>query len=160
MILHRGSRKRMGILFQPTKAIIEQLERRQLLSTIHGGDIFEYIDATGNTIRAHAVGPASDQYDLIGSNFTNGQFGLNDVPGLVTHPDGTTTEILGGVGGVHGIDLIGDVTGANESLTDLVNPNINNANSPAFGLPRPGGERGDQCRADQLELRRCDLGIQ
>ena len=141
MILHRGSRKAVRLFSHATRTVFEPLEERKLLTTIHGGDIFEYTDGTAAVNptaaldRVHAFGSASDQYELIGSSFTNGGFVLGDVPGLITHPDGSTTEVLGGVGGRHGISLIGTATGANESLTDLVNPNQNTVGSPAFGLP-------------------------
>ena len=67
MILHRGSRKACRLVYRATKGFIEQLEPRQLLTSIHGGDIFEFIDVAGETIRVRADGPSSAQFDLIGA---------------------------------------------------------------------------------------------
>ena len=143
MILHRGSRKAYGRLSQATKLFIEQLESRQLLTTIHGGDVFEFADASGVINRVNAYGPASAQFDLIGATLlpdptspTGQSPVLNEVPGRIIRPDGTVIDQLGGIGGADGVELIQVITGAPESNTDLRNPNINNAGSSAFAAPQ------------------------
>ena len=129
MILHRGSRKAVRLCQSATwKFCFEELENRRLLTTIHGGDVMEFVNQAGLYTRVQATGPASAQFDLIGSTFQNGTYVLNDIPTLIQHPDGTTTPILGGVGGAVGQQPIQVVTGANESITDLIG-------NPALGLP-------------------------
>src|SRR5438552_5619894 len=122
MILHRGSRKGRRLLYYPVKALIEQLEERQLLTAIHGGDVFEFADATGAIVRVKADGPSSAQFDLIGATLQpdrTAQFGqsasLNDIPGAVQRPNGTVINQLGGIGGVQGVQPIDVITGAAES---------------------------------------------
>ena len=137
MILHRGSRKARRRISSATRTFIEQLEDRRLMTQVHGGDIMEYIDARGATIRVKVDGPSSATFDLIGSTFVPGQgYVLNQIPADIQRPDGTIIQPLGGFGGADGVELIQVITGANESDTDLVNPNQFNPASPAFGLPR------------------------
>src|SRR5436305_1985132 len=47
MILHRGSRKACRLFQRASKEFIEHLEPRKLLTAIHGGDTFEFVDAAG-----------------------------------------------------------------------------------------------------------------
>src|SRR5580765_1526668 len=102
MILHRGSRKGRRLLYYPVKALIEELEHRQLLTAIHRGDVFEFQDASGQIIRVKADGPSSAQFDLIGATLRRdpaGQFGqtpvLNQLPGRTIRRDGTVIDTLG-----------------------------------------------------------------
>jgi hypothetical protein len=125
MILHRGSRKARRVVFS---ASIELLEQRQLLTTLHGGQTLEFIDQAGLTDRAVAFGQGSDQWELIGANFepdATQQFGqgaiLHDISGNLINADGTTQDVLGGLGAAHSVFPIGTVTGAAESFTDIVN---------------------------------------
>ena len=125
MILHRGSRKARRVIFG---ASIELLEPRQLLTTLHGGQTLEFLDQAGIIDRAVAFGQGSDQWELIGANFEpdatqpNGQGAvLHDISGNLINANGTTTDVLGGLGAAHSVFPIGTVTGAPESFTDIVN---------------------------------------
>ncbi|HEX3358040.1 MAG TPA: hypothetical protein VHS31_13795, partial [Tepidisphaeraceae bacterium] len=127
MSLHRGSRKARRIVCYVTKAFVEELEQRQLLTTLHGGETAEYQDAAGNAIRITVQGPSSAQFDFIGATSqpdNTAQFGqsfvLNDIPMTITRANGTVDRVLGGFGGAQGIELIQAVTGAAESDTDLI----------------------------------------
>ena len=67
MILHRGSRKGLNRLRNATRTMIEQLEKRQLLTTIHGGESLEFVDAAGITDRVVVDGPSTATFELIGA---------------------------------------------------------------------------------------------
>ena len=45
----------------------EPLEERRLLTTIHGGDTFEFRDANMQVIRVHVAGPTTARVDLVGA---------------------------------------------------------------------------------------------
>ncbi len=127
MSLHRGSRKARRIACYVTKSIVEQLEQRQLLTTLHGGDTAEYQTASGNAFRISVQGPSSAQFDFIGATpepDNTQQFGqsfvLNDIPMTITHPNGSVDRPLGGFGAFQGVEPIQVATGAAESTTDLV----------------------------------------
>ena len=71
MILHRGLPTSRNLLRYATKAIIEQLEERKLLTTLVGGDTMEFQDSTqissaGNSlVRIHVDGPERSRRDLL-----------------------------------------------------------------------------------------------
>ena len=102
------------ILRRAARNTIEQLERRMLLTTIHGGDVFEFQDANGGTsgqiIRVKVAGNAGATIDLVGATLTpapvgsaddlrdgvaDGQFPiLNDIPGSLNG----NTNLFGSTG--------------------------------------------------------------
>jgi hypothetical protein len=127
MSLHRGSRKARRITCYVTKSIVEELEQRQLLTTLHGGDVAEYQTAAGNAFRIVVQGPSSAQFDIIGATpepDNTAQFGqsfvLNDIAMTITHPNGTVDRPDGGFGAFQGVEPIQVATGAAESTTDLI----------------------------------------
>src|SRR4051812_28398318 len=113
MIVHRGSRKRRNVvdfsvrhtlnpvLSRAVNAVqfsIEQLEERRMLTTMRGGDTFEFQDYSG-IVRVHVDGPASTQVDLIGAtsfpddaDINGNRFELNDLPGTTRTSDGKVID--------------------------------------------------------------------
>lgn len=90
---------------------LEGLEARAYFTTIVGGDVFEYQDAGGNTVRVAASG--NIVAELIGGSLTPSGTGvnINDVPGhfYASTVGRNGTDYLGGVGGARGIQLLGNV---------------------------------------------------
>jgi hypothetical protein len=94
--------------------LTEALESRLLLTTLRGGDTFEYLDASNEIVRIRLQGNITAE--IVGasvSGLTNEAEAAN-LPGNLNG-----TDILGGIGGPGGIDIIGAVGG----LT--IDPDIN-----------------------------------
>ena len=109
--------------------VFEGLEPRLLLTTLVGGDVFEYQDANENIVRialegdiiaefiAADVDPSSSIYDqsLI----------VGDLPGLITFSEaGRTGVIGGGIGGADGIQVIGPTAVEEPTGFDADNTNF------------------------------------
>ena len=86
---------------------LESLEPRLMLTTLVGGDVFEYVDASDQYIRVALDGDIIVEFILGYVDDTNSLL-LGDVPGVIT--ESTTgrenTAILGGLGGADGVELI------------------------------------------------------
>src|ERR1041385_6733395 len=82
---------------------LETLEGRVLLTTLVGGDVFEYIDATGKTIRIATAGDIIAEVVAADIDDQNNVV-LGDMPGtFIDSAIGKTgTDILGGRGGAGG----------------------------------------------------------
>lgn len=88
----------------------EGLEPRLLLTTLVGGDVFEYMDASGGIVRVALNGDLI--VELIAADIDDqNQPLLGDMPGEITGSalGRAGTEILGGIGGADGIELIGPI---------------------------------------------------
>ncbi|QNN22524.1 hypothetical protein HED60_09650 [Planctomycetales bacterium ZRK34] len=108
------------------KLSLESLEPRLLLTTLFGGEVFEYVipdpanpESPGATVRITVEGDTV--VEVVGVDIDDeNQALLGDLPGLITGSDiRSATEILGGIGGQDGMELIG--------LTNIDDP------SPAGG---------------------------
>ncbi|MAE63569.1 MAG: hypothetical protein CMJ18_04805, partial [Phycisphaeraceae bacterium] len=95
---------------------LELLEPRLLLTTLFGGEVFEFrgpdptnADEEGPRIRIAVEGDATIEIVAADIDDTNSAI-LGDLPGVILESDlgRTDAEILGGVGGQDGIELIGD----------------------------------------------------
>lgn len=104
---------------------LEALEPRVLLTTLVGGDIFEYIDSQGQTVRVVLEGDAI--IELIGGDINNSivpsaddpssALILGDLPGYIYQSDlGRVGDIAGGLGGADGVELRATI-----NITDNVN---------------------------------------
>jgi hypothetical protein len=83
---------------------IEFLEPRQLLTTVHGGDVFQYQDPAGNIDRVVLKGNITAE--LIGATVgANNQVQLINLPGELNG-----VPINGGLNGAAGTQLIGNIT--------------------------------------------------
>jgi hypothetical protein len=101
---------------------MEALEERRMLTTLVGGDIFEYRQANGDTVRivlrgnivAEAIGASIDN---TASTPNNQVVRINDLPGTFYNAGKFGTEVLGGVGGADGVELLSPI-----SINDPINP--------------------------------------
>lgn len=66
-------------------AVFEPLEDRKLLTTLVGGDVFEFTDARGQTVRVSVGG--NTVLELIGAADLGGTLVLGDMPGQFTSSD-------------------------------------------------------------------------
>lgn len=101
---------------------LETLEPRVLLTTLFGGDVFEYEDPEGNTIRValEADLPSDLIVELIGSEVdAEGTLRLGDLPGRIIAGPNAGTNIGGGPGGDEGVDELGDTPVLDLSSFDL-----------------------------------------
>ncbi len=122
----RAARRRAGRA--PTAALtLESLEPRVLLTTLHGGESFEYHQADpsnplglGAQIRVSINGDAT--VELITADFLTdgtGQIEFGDTPGRILPFDNlapaggplsrSDTDVRGGIGGADGLELIGPI---------------------------------------------------
>ncbi len=114
--------------------IFEGLEPRLLLTTLVGGDVFEYMDADENIIRVALEGDIIVELiagDIDTSSYNADNAGtpdllIGDVPGRFYSSEigRTGVKILGGIGGEDGVEPIGP-----SSLTPVTDPNW-----PAFSI--------------------------
>ena len=117
----------------------EPLENRLLLTTLRGGDTFEYVDASNEIVRIRLQGNIAAE--IVGARVTSqNQAEATNLPGVYNGVD-----VFGGLGGPGGIDIIGRVGG----LTG--DPNINTLAANPAGVmyalevvevpvpPGPGG---------------------
>jgi hypothetical protein len=99
----------------------EVLESRLMLTTLRGGDTFEYVDASGQIVRIALEGNIAAEF--VGATVNgNNQAVAANLPGRVNGVD-----VFGGLGGPGGIDIIGRVSG----LT--ADPDINAIAASATG---------------------------
>ena len=96
------------------KPLFEGLEPRLMLTTLLGGDVFEYQDANDSEhiIRIALDGDIIAEFIAADLDPQNNII-LGDIPGLIT---ASTTgragaTILGGIGGADGVELIGAILG-------------------------------------------------
>ncbi|MBN1553168.1 MAG: hypothetical protein JXA11_00365 [Phycisphaerae bacterium] len=119
----------------------EGLEPRLLLTTLVGGDVFEYMDAGGEIVRIALEGDLI--VELIAADVyldPNGDQAilLGDMPGEFTG-DSTSgragVQILGGIGGADAVDLIGSITGMPDgfSMTALATSDAQ-SNGESYGF--------------------------
>ena len=93
--------------------VFEGLEPRLLLTTLVGGDVFEYQDANEQIIRISLGGDVIAEFigaDIdTSSSATAQELVIGDLPGTFVSSDigRTGANILGGVGGADGVELIG-----------------------------------------------------
>ena len=109
---------------------LEALEPRILLTTLFGGEVFEYRspdplnpEEVGPIVRIMVDGQAT--LELIAADIDDAnQAVLGDMPGVITQSDlgRAGTSILGGIGGQDGVDLIGS--------TPIVDPQLALGNIP------------------------------
>ncbi|MBI1369176.1 MAG: matrixin family metalloprotease [Planctomycetes bacterium] len=130
----RAIRNRMRARLAARRRLqLESLEPRILLTTLFGGEVFEYISANPTN---PAAGQATVRVTVEGDNSVvevvavdiddNNQALLGDLPGNITASDirnGAT--ILGGAGGAQGVQLIGQ-TPINEPTTAPGDIGLNN----------------------------------
>jgi uncharacterized protein (DUF2141 family) len=89
-------------------AVIESLEDRRLLTTLYGGDVFDYQQASGQQVRIDVQG--NTVVEVVGAVVDDrNNVLLTDVPGhLFTAANGRTgLNLLGGISGLRGLELIG-----------------------------------------------------
>lgn len=114
---------------------LEALEPRVLLTTLMGGDIFEYIDSQGQTVRVVVEGDAI--IELIGGDINNSiipnasdpstALVLGDLPGYIYQSDlGRVGDIAGGLGGADGVELVGVI-----NIDDAVNGQPGDVSGPS-----------------------------
>lgn len=96
----------------------EDLEPRLLLTTLFGSEVFEYQDANGEIVRIALEGNIVAELIAGDIDDTNAPY-LGDMPGAITASDfgRTGVEILGGIGGEDGIEVIGDITNLPEGFS-------------------------------------------
>ncbi|RKY26825.1 MAG: hypothetical protein DRP83_03515, partial [Planctomycetota bacterium] len=93
--------------------VFEGLEPRLLLTTLVGGDVFEYQDANEQIIRISLGGDVIAEFigaDIDTSSSASAQeLVIGDLPGTFVSSDigRTGADILGGIGGADGVELIG-----------------------------------------------------
>lgn len=99
---------------RPTQAAqLESLEDRLLLTTMFGGDTFEFIDATGQTIRVALRGDIIAEFiaadvDQSSPDPFHQLLVVGDIPGhFESTIIGQSPDILGGRGGADGLTVIG-----------------------------------------------------
>ncbi|MCX5660249.1 MAG: hypothetical protein NTW19_11075 [Planctomycetota bacterium] len=107
---------------------LEPLEPRVLLTTLVGGDVYEFVDANNQTVRVRIEGDAI--VELIGASVDDqNQAVLGDLPGrFVGSTIGRTgTTVLGGGSGIQDIGPtpISDPINASNSITRVPGDNIN-----------------------------------
>jgi len=89
------------------KTVIERLEGRTMLTTLHGGDVLEFLDPNDNIIRVSMNGSGTDTADLIGATVDQTQTPiLHDFSGTLNGQ-----PIRGGIGGRLGVQVIGATGG-------------------------------------------------
>ena len=89
----------------PRRALVEKLEPRQLLTTLVGGDTFEFSYTGGLAVRVALTG--NIQAELIGATLdARNQPQLNQVPGALTGGPRQGTKLFGGYAGADGISPI------------------------------------------------------
>ena len=103
---------------------IESLEQRQLLTTLHGGEVFEFFDPRDagadrddrRVIRVSITGGGT--IELIGGIVDEGNnLSLADIPGrILASIMGRAGDISGGLGGGPGLEAIGPM-----NVTDPIN---------------------------------------
>lgn len=126
----RGSKQRKKInrkcfVFEKD---IEALEPRRLLTTITGGQSFEYQDINGAVDRVTATGNITAE--LIGASVDRGsnKLTLIDLPGALYDTGGRVTQLNGGLTSPQGVSVIGLIR-----ITDPFDPN-GNVNGTIGGL--------------------------
>jgi|GEM_PF-2600446 len=90
---------------------IEPLEPRRLLTTIHGGQSFEYQDINGNIDRITATG-RNFTAELIGASVDRGTNAITlvDLPGELFTGNGPAVDLNGGITAPQGVQVIGTIT--------------------------------------------------
>lgn len=101
-----------------SRVMSESLERRMLLTTLNGGDVFEYVDASGEIVRIRLEG--NIRAEFIGAT-ANGPFEPADATNLPGNLNGA--DIFGGLGGPGGIDIIGPVGGITNNINAIAADN-------------------------------------
>lgn len=120
-------RRNANAPIEPSQLELESLEPRVLLTTLVGGDIFDYIDAAGQHVRVQVDGDIIAE--LIGADLDeNNNVIVGDVSGVFVSSDigRTGAEVGGGLGGEGGIENIGGT-----SITDAVIPGNSFGFTPA-----------------------------
>ncbi|MFW6058954.1 MAG: hypothetical protein ACODAQ_02160, partial [Phycisphaeraceae bacterium] len=95
----------------PQPLELETLEPRVLLTTLFGGEIFEYQDAEENTIRVALEGDGLIVELIGGEADEDGTLRLGDLPGRIISsfdPSREGINIGGGLGGEEGVNVIGE----------------------------------------------------
>ncbi len=107
---------------------LETLEPRVLLTTLIGGDVFEYIDADGQTVRIATSGDTVAEIIAADIDDENNPV-LGDMPGtfLGSSIARGGTDVLGGRGGLDGVAPIGPTP-------------IDDPIAPAFQIPTDGND--------------------
>ena len=100
----------------------ESLEPRMLLTTLIGGETFEYVDSSllGSVQLARVRLQGNIRVELVGAAVTSqNQAEIANLAGRIIEPDGSIREVFGGLGGPGGIDIIGPV------VSSTAQPDIN-----------------------------------
>ena len=101
----RGNRRRAAGAANRRRLFSEPLEGRLLLTTLRGGDVFEYVDASDEIVRIRLQGNIAAE--VVGARVTsNNTAEATNLPGVLNGVD-----VFGGLGGPGGIDIIGRVGG-------------------------------------------------
>lgn len=111
----------------PAAHQLETLEPRVLLTTLMGGEVFEYIDARGQTVRVTLEGDIIAE--LIGGDIdnTSNELILGDLPGYIYSSTlGREGAVNGGLGGADGTELLGQI-----KITDPLNGSPGSLTGPA-----------------------------
>ena len=105
---------------RPARARVmsESLEQRMLLTTLNGGDVFEYVDVSGEIVRIRLEG--NIRAEFIGA-LPGGPFGPTTAVNLPGNLNGG--DIFGGLGGPGGIDIIGPVGGITNNINAIAADN-------------------------------------
>jgi hypothetical protein len=116
---------------------IEFLEPRQLLTTVHGGDVFQYQDPAGNIDRVVLKGNITAE--LIGATVgPNNTVNLINLPGELNG-----VPVNGGLAGAAGTQLIGNITvtdptvpagSPQDNAAPVINALASNSAGDSYGL--------------------------
>ena len=119
---HRRRAARRDLRREGRSHMTETLESRLMLTTLRGGDTFEYVDRSGSIVRIVMEGNIAAEF--VGATVgSNNQAVATNLPGVINGVD-----VFGGLGGPGGIDIIGRVGG----LT--ADPDINAIAANGTGL--------------------------
>ena len=97
----------------------ERLEPRQLLTTLQGGDIFEYAQDASTWVRIRLEGNIQAEFlsARVSSRYNRARIG--NLSGRLNRPGQPPLDIIGGIGGPGGIDVIGPVNSPLQGNPDI-----------------------------------------
>ncbi|HEX5243201.1 MAG TPA: hypothetical protein VFW23_08035, partial [Tepidisphaeraceae bacterium] len=135
----RGSKQRKKFNRFIFEKDIEALEPRRLLTTIHGGQSFEYQDINGAIDRVTALGHITAE--LIGASVDRGTNALTllDLPGEMYDTGGAVTPLNGGITAPQGVSVIGTIVitdpfDANGNVSGTIGALASESNGTLYGV--------------------------
>lgn len=102
----RVAKARTGqtVVGRAARNVVEQLEGRQMLVAVSGGQYGLFAGPNNTTVKVSVTGSSNGSFNFVGSTLRNGGVRLNDIPmSIYTQNGQLVRENLGGVGGEHGI---------------------------------------------------------